>query len=624
MAACHSFQRALKQDHKNAQAQQEFKNANAVMEYEKIAEMDFEKRDSWKVVFCMDHALEFAPACRRFKILKAECLAMLGRYWHSLWPVTFYEWIPPMLMLWNYGAVLLKTPEEILAEDFITVSYIIGINKQEFSSFPMAFLDRHALETGTMLGYLVYMEPENHTGIPEFYLLGLSENPEIQSALFGLFLSLYLVTIFGNLLIILAIVSDPKLHTPMYLFLSNLSFSDICFTSTTVPKMLLNIQTQRKRITYVGCIAQMYFFTVFGLLDNLLLTVMAYDRFVAICHPLHYTVLMSPKLCFYLLLLAWLISILGALPESLTALRLSFCAVVEIPHYFCELPELLKLACSNTFINNVVLYIVTEEDADTKQVYFYLFKPLRKSILQRGKPVVDGSLEKKPPFEKPSIEQGVNNFVQYKFSYLPSKERQTTVELAKMFLNRINYWHLEAPSQRRLRSPNDDISGYKENYTRWLCYCNVPQFCDSLPRYETTKVFGRTLLRSVFTIMRRQLLEQARQEKDKLPLEKRTLILTHFPKFLSMLEEEVYSQNSPILDQDFLSASSRTSPLGIQTVISPPVTGTASFCTNASSHEQINGDRASPGCRGPSGLDANPGEKRKMNNSHAPEEAKRS
>ncbi|OBS73558.1 hypothetical protein A6R68_15904, partial [Neotoma lepida] len=204
---------------------------------------------------------------------------------------------------------------------------------------------------------LIYMEPENHTGIPEFYLLGLSENPEIQSALFGLFLSLYLVTISGNLLIILAIVSDPKLHTPMYLFLSNLSFSDICFTSTTVPKMLLNIQTQSKRITYAGCITQMYFFTVFGLLDNLLLTVMAYDRFVAICHPLHYTVLMSPKLCSQLLLLAWLISILGALPESLTALRLSFCAIVEIPHYFCELPEVLKLACSDTFINNVVLYI---------------------------------------------------------------------------------------------------------------------------------------------------------------------------------------------------------------------------------------------------------------------------
>uniref|UniRef100_A0A8D3C9Q3 histone acetyltransferase n=1 Tax=Scophthalmus maximus TaxID=52904 RepID=A0A8D3C9Q3_SCOMX len=159
-----------------------------------------------------------------------------------------------------------------------------------------------------------------------------------------------------------------------------------------------------------------------------------------------------------------------------------------------------------------------EEDADTKQVYFSLFKLLRKSILQMGKPMLEA--QESPPFEKPSIEQGVNNFVQYKFSHLPSKERQTIMELAKMFLNQINYWQLETPSQRRQRVPTDDAAGYKANYTRWLCYCNVPQFCDSLPRYETTQIFGRTLLRSVFTVMRKQLLEQARQEKDKLPPEK--------------------------------------------------------------------------------------------------------
>uniref|UniRef100_A0A8D1R144 Olfactory receptor n=1 Tax=Sus scrofa TaxID=9823 RepID=A0A8D1R144_PIG len=206
---------------------------------------------------------------------------------------------------------------------------------------------------------VLYIEPRNHSGLPVFLLLGLSKKPEIQSVLFGLFLSLYFVTIFGNLLIILAIISDSHLHTPMYSFLANLSFSDICFTSTTIPKMLLNIQTQSKVITYTGCITQMFFFTVFGLLDNLLLTVMAYDRFAAICHPLHYTVIMNPWLCAQLLLLTWLISALGALPESLTTLQLSFCAVVEIPHYFCELPEVLKLACSDTFINNVVLYVVT-------------------------------------------------------------------------------------------------------------------------------------------------------------------------------------------------------------------------------------------------------------------------
>uniref|UniRef100_A0A673ZUM4 Histone acetyltransferase n=1 Tax=Salmo trutta TaxID=8032 RepID=A0A673ZUM4_SALTR len=194
-----------------------------------------------------------------------------------------------------------------------------------------------------------------------------------------------------------------------------------------------------------------------------------------------------------------------------------------------------------------------EEDADTKQVYFSLFKLLRKCILQMGKPVVEA--QESPPFEKPSIEQGVNNFVQYKFSHLPSKERQTIVELAKMFLNQINYWQLETPSQRRQRAPADDAAGYKVNYTRWLCYCNVPQFCDSLPRYETTQIFGRTLLGSVFTVMRKQLLEQARQEKDMLPPEKRTLILTHFPKFLSMLEEEVYSHSSPIWSENFLVGS---------------------------------------------------------------------
>ncbi|XP_032991340.1 olfactory receptor 7A17-like [Rhinolophus ferrumequinum] len=117
---------------------------------------------------------------------------------------------------------------------------------------------------------------------------------------------MYLITVFGNLLIILAVSSDSHLHTPMYFFLSNLSFVDICFTSTTVPKMLVNIQTQSKVITYEGCITQMYFFLLFGMLDVNLLTVMAYDRFVAICHPLHYTVIMHPRLCGQLVLLCWI------------------------------------------------------------------------------------------------------------------------------------------------------------------------------------------------------------------------------------------------------------------------------------------------------------------------------
>ncbi|XP_035559293.2 olfactory receptor 7C2 [Canis lupus dingo] len=203
------------------------------------------------------------------------------------------------------------------------------------------------------------MERGNQTGVGNFLLLGFTEELDLQPFFFGLFLSMYLVTFTGNLLIILAICLDSHLHTPMYFFLANLSSADICFTSTTVPKMLLNIQTQSKTITYEGCLRQIFFFIVFGCLDNLLLTVMAYDRFVAICHPLHYTVIMNPQLCELLILGSWCISVTGSLLETLTLLRLSFCTNMEIPHFFCDLPEVLKLACSDILINNIVVYFVT-------------------------------------------------------------------------------------------------------------------------------------------------------------------------------------------------------------------------------------------------------------------------
>ena len=201
-----------------------------------------------------------------------------------------------------------------------------------------------------------HMAIRNLTGVSQFLLLGFSEELKLQHFIFGLFLSMYLITVFGNLLIILAISSEAHLHTPMYFFLSNLSFVDICFTSTTIPKMLWNIQTQSQVITYKGCITQVYFFTLFAGLDILLLTVMAYDRFMAICHPLHYMVIMNPQLCELLVLVSWVISVLHSLLESLTLLRLSFCIFLEIPHFFCELSQMIQLATSATFLNNVVMY----------------------------------------------------------------------------------------------------------------------------------------------------------------------------------------------------------------------------------------------------------------------------
>ncbi|XP_057565970.1 olfactory receptor 7C2-like [Hippopotamus amphibius kiboko] len=199
------------------------------------------------------------------------------------------------------------------------------------------------------------MEIRNETR--NFLLLGFTE-PDLQPLIFGLFLSMYLVMFTGNLLIILAIVSDSHLHTPMYFFLSNLSFADICFTSTTIPKMLWNLHTESKVITYAGCLSQIFFFFVFACMDNLILTVMAYDRFVAICHPLHYMVIMNPQLCVLLALGSWCLSVMGSLLETLTVLRLSFCMNMNIPHFFCDLPEVLKLSCSNTLINNIVVYFV--------------------------------------------------------------------------------------------------------------------------------------------------------------------------------------------------------------------------------------------------------------------------
>uniref|UniRef100_A0A8C8W8E1 G-protein coupled receptors family 1 profile domain-containing protein n=1 Tax=Peromyscus maniculatus bairdii TaxID=230844 RepID=A0A8C8W8E1_PERMB len=189
---------------------------------------------------------------------------------------------------------------------------------------------------------------KNQTVISDFLLMGFSEHPEQQPLLFTLFLAMYLVTLLGNLLIILAIGSDPHLHTPMYFFLANLSFIDTCCTSTIVPKVLANIQTQLHTISHTGCLLQMYFFMVLALLDDFLLAVMAYDRYVAICLPLHYTTIMCPQRCLFLVATSWLCSNLMAFSLTLQMVHVSFCASHSIPHFFCDLLPLLKLACSDT------------------------------------------------------------------------------------------------------------------------------------------------------------------------------------------------------------------------------------------------------------------------------------
>nr|XP_008536328.1 PREDICTED: olfactory receptor 1E2 [Equus przewalskii] len=202
------------------------------------------------------------------------------------------------------------------------------------------------------------MTGRNQTVVSDFLLLGLQIEPEQQNLFYALFLVMYVTTILGNLLIIFLIRLDSHLHTPMYLFLSNLSFSDICFSSVTIPKLLQNMQSQEPSIPYAGCLTQMYFFLLFADLESFLLVAMAYDRYVAICFPLHYSTIMSPKLCLSLVVLSWVLTTFHAMLHTLLMARLCFCADNVIPHFFCDMSALLKLSCSDTRVNELVIFIM--------------------------------------------------------------------------------------------------------------------------------------------------------------------------------------------------------------------------------------------------------------------------
>ncbi|XP_032702617.1 olfactory receptor 1D2 [Lontra canadensis] len=206
-----------------------------------------------------------------------------------------------------------------------------------------------------MLQTVGEMDGVNNSGVSEFLLLGISDSPEKQRVLFWMFLSMYLVTVVGNMLIILAISFDPRLHTPMYFFLANLSFTDLFFVTNTIPKMLVSLQSQNKAISYAGCLTQLYFLVSLVALDNLILATMAYDRYVAICCPLHYTTVMSPGLCILLLTLCWALSVFYGLTHTLLMTRVTFCSSLKIHYIFCEMYVLLRLACSNIEVNHIVL-----------------------------------------------------------------------------------------------------------------------------------------------------------------------------------------------------------------------------------------------------------------------------
>ncbi|CAH6790206.1 olfactory receptor 12D1 [Phodopus roborovskii] len=199
----------------------------------------------------------------------------------------------------------------------------------------------------------------NQTSATEFLLLGVTDIQELNPILFAIFFTIYFVNITGNGAILMIVISDPKLHSPMYFFLGNLACLDICYSTVTVPKMLENFLSTSKAISFLGCITQLHFFHFLGSTEALLLAVMAFDRFVAICKPLHYSVIMNYQLCIQMTITIWIIGFLHALLHSVMTSHLRFCGSNHIHHFFCDIKPLLDLACGNTEINLWMLNTVT-------------------------------------------------------------------------------------------------------------------------------------------------------------------------------------------------------------------------------------------------------------------------
>ncbi|NXD88170.1 O1509 protein, partial [Halcyon senegalensis] len=193
------------------------------------------------------------------------------------------------------------------------------------------------------------MAPGNFSRVTEFILLGLSDRRELQVLFFTFFLMTYAMVLLGNLLIIVTVRTDPKLSSPMYFLLCNLSFIDICCSSVISPRMIVDLLSQRKTIAFEGCIAQVFFLHFVGASEMFLLTVMAYDRYTAICKPLHYTAIMSRQVCWALVLACWAGGFLHSIVHTLLTIQLPFCGPNTINSYFCDVPLVIQLACTDLY-----------------------------------------------------------------------------------------------------------------------------------------------------------------------------------------------------------------------------------------------------------------------------------
>ncbi|NP_001376056.1 olfactory receptor 10AG1-like [Canis lupus baileyi] len=199
---------------------------------------------------------------------------------------------------------------------------------------------------------------DNGSRITQFVLLGFSDLPNLQGLLFGVFSIIYVIILIGNSLIIIITSLDAALQKPMYFFLANFSYLEICYVSVTLPRILVNLWTQDRSISWLGCATQMCFFLMLGATECFLLAVMAYDRYVAICNPLHYPLIMNHKMCIQLAVGSWIGGVPGQIGQTWQIFSLHFCNSNQINHFFCDIPPILKLACGDTVVHEIAVYVL--------------------------------------------------------------------------------------------------------------------------------------------------------------------------------------------------------------------------------------------------------------------------
>ncbi|XP_075048026.1 olfactory receptor 12D1-like [Mixophyes fleayi] len=231
---------------------------------------------------------------------------------------------------------------------------------------------------------------ENYTRVTDFVLLGLTDLVKLQVTLFVFFSMLYIINVLGNFSIMVITIMDSNLHTPMYFFLWNLSCLDICFSSVTVPKMLIDFMTPKKTISFVGCISQIHFLHFLGSTEVMLLTAMSYDRYVAIGNPLRYSIIMNTRVCRYLALSSWMAGYFHSLLQTVMTAKLPFCGPNLVKHFFCDIKPVLKLACTDTSLNLKLLIrfagtIATSTLLLTLLSYMFISKYLLKIQTAEGR-----------------------------------------------------------------------------------------------------------------------------------------------------------------------------------------------------------------------------------------------